>query len=120
MASEYKFGSNPFQDFLMESLMYDVDISDKEFIKEISSSLRLILENMLENPKEALYLEFDIKKDNEHYRIIGKNSVSALWLSGIIVDDAELIKNNSNFKLGNKLYTYDKNSHKLSYIIVDE
>lgn len=119
MASEYNFGINPFQDFLMESLMYDVDISDKEFVKEISSSLRLILENMLENPKEALYLEFDIEKDNEHYKIIGKNSVSALWLSGIIVDDAQYIINNSNFKLGDRLYKYDKETNKLSYIIVD-
>lgn len=120
MGSEYRFGINPFQDFLMESLMYEVDISDKQFISEITSSFKIILGEMLENPKEVLFLEFDIKNIDGHYKLIGKNSVSALWLSGIIVDDASLIMRNDKFKLGNKLFTYDKKTNELSYIIVDE
>lgn len=120
MASEYEFGVNPFQDFLMESLMYEVEISDKEFVKEISSSFKLILENMLDNPKEALYLEFEIKNNDGHYKIKGKNSASALWLSGIIVDDAEFINKNTNFKLGDRLYKYNTETNELTYKLEDE
>lgn len=120
MASEYKFGINPFQDFLVESLLYEVDISDNEFVREILPSFRLILENMLDNPKEVLYLELEIKNHDGHYKVIGKNSASALWLSGIIVDDAEFINKNTNFKLGDKLYKYDSETNELTYKLEDE
>jgi hypothetical protein len=120
MASEYEFGINPFQDFLMESLMYEVDISNSEFVNEIKPSFRIILEDMLENPNEVLYLDFKILNEDGHYKVIGMNSVSALWLSGIIVDNAELIIKNSNFKLDNRKYKYDVNTNKLTYKIEDE
>lgn len=120
MANSYEFGRNPFQDFLMESLMYDVNISNRQFLNEITSSFKIILEEMLENPKEVLFLEFDIKNIDGHYKLIGKNSVSALWLSGIFVDDASFIVRKNKFKLGNKLFTYNTKTNELSYIIVDE
>jgi hypothetical protein len=57
MGKIYKWGVNPFRDFLLNSIMFDVDISERGAKQDINSAFTYILTNLLNNEKDALYLE---------------------------------------------------------------
>jgi len=120
MGNEYVFGKNPFQDFLLKSVEFDLDISDKKLKNEINASFTYILENVLDNPKDALHLDFEIINIDKHFKVIGKNALSALWLSGILVDNAALIMKNNTFVIGRRKYHYDDKTNELTYSIMYE
>jgi hypothetical protein len=70
--------------------------------------------------KHLIYLDFDIiKNDGGSYNIIGKNAISALWLSGIIPIDVQAILDNNKFIIDDVKYTYNKKTNKLTYKIID-
>lgn len=119
----YEYGINPFNDVLIESLKYDVDISDRKRKPELSSIFIEILQNILNDEKLALYLDFDIVKKDGCYRVLGKNALTAFWLSGILIENLEsedvMFKNNV-FIIGDRKYKYDKKKYELTYTIIDE
>ena len=118
MGNEYRWGINPFQDFLLNSIMYDVDISNKLTKRDIDTAFKYILENILINTDEIIYLDFEIIRKENHFKVRGKNSISALWLSGFIPSDATLIIKNNAFIIGDKKYQYNKKTKELTYIII--
>jgi hypothetical protein len=120
MGSPYKYGRNPFQDFLLKTIEFDIDISDKKLKNEINSTFTYILENVLDNEKDALLLDFEIINVDNYFKIIGKNAVSALWLSGILVDNAELVMKNNTFIIGSKKYYYNNKTHELTHAQIYE
>jgi len=120
MGSKYKEGKNPFRDFLLKSMEFGLDISDKKLKNEISASFTYILENVLDNPQDALHLDFEIINIDKHFKIIGKNALSALWLSGILVDNSDLIMKNNKFLIGNRMYHYNDKTNELTYTIFYE
>jgi hypothetical protein len=120
MGSEYVDGKNPFRDFLLKSLEFGLDISDKKLKNEISSSFTYILKNVLDNPEDTVYLDFEIINIDNYYKIIGKNALSALWLSGILVDNTAIIMRNNTFVIGNRKYHYDNKTNELTYTIFYE
>ena len=64
MANLYSWGGNPFRDYLLNSLLVDIDISNKQTKRDINSAFKYILQNVLINPNEAVYLDFEIVKKN--------------------------------------------------------
>jgi hypothetical protein len=118
MGSEYIYGKNPFRDFLLESIMINVDISTKEAKRDIDSAFKYILGNILINREEIVYLDFEIKKNEEHYKLHGKNSISALWLSGFFPSDGSKIIKSTTFIIGNRKYVFDKETNELTYTTV--
>jgi hypothetical protein len=62
MANQYKWNINPFQDFLLASLMYDADISDTDLEVDIYIAFNSILGYLLNDSKEIELLDFEIKK----------------------------------------------------------
>jgi hypothetical protein len=118
MGSEYVYGNNPFRDFLLESIMINVDISTKEAKRDIDSAFKYILGNILINRDEIVYLDFEIIKNEEHYKIQGKNSISALWLSGFFPSDGSKIIKSTTFIIGNKKYVFNKETNELTYTTV--
>ena len=117
MASSYKLGNNLVQDFLMQSIIHGVDLLNKKNKADIYSTIVYILQYMLENPKELVYLDFDIVGNKENIKVVGNNSISAIWLSGIFPDDINIVLNKSRFKIGNRLYQYNKKTKTLTYKI---
>jgi len=120
MGSRYKEGKNLFRDFLLRSLDFGLDISDKKLKADISSSFTYILKNVLDNPEDTVYLDFEIINIDNYFKIIGKNALSALWLSGILVDNAGIIMKNNTFVIGNRKYFYNNKTNELTYTIFYE
>jgi len=120
MGSGYKTGYNPFQDFLLQLILYGADISNKKMKRDIHSAFSLILQNVLNNPNDVVYLDFDIVSDKNHIKVVGKNAISAFWLSGLFPSNIDYILKNNNIKMGNRIYKYNKKTKLLTYTIVDE
>lgn len=118
MGNRYVVGYNPFQDFLMHLMIYGVDLSNKKIKNDIHTAFSSILQNILDNPNDVVYLDFDIVGDENYIKIVGENSLSALWLSGIFPQNVDFILKNKSFKIGNRLYKYNKKV--LTYTIIDE
>lgn len=117
MGSEYKFLKNPFRDFMMRSMLYNVNILDKEYMVNIQNSFIMILGSILDDKTDITYLDFKLTGKPNNIKILGKNSISALWLSGIFPPNVGNIINKSTFVIGNKTYKYNKKTHKLTYKI---
>lgn len=118
MGSEYVYSKNPFRDFLLDSILIGVDVSTKESKRDIDGAFRYILENVLNNPEEIIYLDFEIIKNEEHYKLHGKNSISALWLSGFFPSDASKIIKSTTFVIGNRKYVFNKKTNELTYTVI--
>lgn len=119
MGNLYRFGYNPFEDFLVKSIMYGTDISDANLKPDIQNAFTFILQNILVNRNDAVYLDFEIKKAGVLYKILGKNAMSAVWLSGLFPANAMLMKNNV-FKIGNRTYKYNPKTYELTYKVTKE
>ena len=115
MADEYVYGINPFNDVLVEMVRAGIDLKSKKTKFEINESFKYILENVLEDEKISVHLKFDIVDDNGWCKLIGKNSISALWLSGVFISDVDLILNNTRFVIGDRKYVYNKKKCELIY-----
>lgn len=113
MANLYNFGYNPFEDYLIRLLMYNTNISDKKLKSEINNIFIHILENILDNENDLVFLDFEIQKTNEYYKVSGKNAISAVWLSGIFpLDVAQYVKENE-FNIGDKIFQYNSETYEL-------
>lgn len=117
MGSEYVYGINPFRDFLVKVIEYGADISKSRNKKEIDISFRYILENVLKDEKDAVHLDFEITNNEGYYTVKGKNPPSAFWLSGILVEDVDIMMDNNTFIIGNRKYKYDKKRGSLTFTI---
>lgn len=110
MESKYKWNENPIQDFFLQLIIDDVDISKKKNINEIREWLVNFIQEFLINRNDIIYLDFNIKKDSfENYKIISNNIITALWFKGIIptnIDDVlkknKLIYNKNIYSFNNK------------------
>jgi hypothetical protein len=108
MGSEYVWGKKPVQDTLLQMIAMGIDISDVQFKEELDHIFTLIIEIHLKNQEDLVYLDFKIKKTDMHYKLIGNNIVSALWLSGIIPKNPTAIMDANECHVGNAIYTFDK------------
>jgi hypothetical protein len=117
MGSSYVYGMNPFRDYLLEAIKYDFDISDSKMKPEIDASFKYILKNVLNNGKEAVHLDFEIIKKDSLYKIRAKNAPSALWLSGVLVENVEDMLDAKVFVIGERRYKYDKKTGSLTFTI---
>ncbi len=120
MGRTYKYGENHFRDYLMAGMQYGADISDVKNIGEVTTGFIYILEYLLPNKKDAVYLDFKITKKEKHYKVVALNFISALWLSGIFPENTDTVIRDNKFELENILYKYDKRSKKLKYKSINE
>ena len=118
MGSEYKWTINPFQDFMMASILNGVNISKKEFEPDMYSGLITIL-NYVETKEDCVqYMDFEIKKRKNYYRVIGNNLISSLWLSGIFPDNPHFVAKKNEFVFDNTKYIFNVKTKKLVKILI--
>ncbi len=115
MGSRYEWFVNPFQDFLFHAIIIGVNVSNMKVKEDINSAFVFILEKHLINKNDVIYLDFDVINKDGYFKLIGMNSISALWLSGIIPNDTSLVLANNTFVLGDREYHYNGKTYKLTY-----
>lgn len=118
MASDYIWNINPFQDFLFEVILNDIDISDKEMKSEIHMAFSRILEYYVPDKYENQYLSFDIKNKKGSFKVIAKNIVTALWLSGIFPANPKKVIGSNEYIIENTKYKFNPKTNKLTYKII--
>lgn len=108
MGNNYTWGLNPVRDTLLQMIAIGVDISDRQFKSELNTIFSLIIENHLKNREDLVYLDFKVKKTDMHFKVIGNNIVSALWLSGMMPRNPTAVYEKNECHIGGKTYTFDK------------
>jgi len=108
MGSEYLWGRNPMQDTLLQMIALGVNVADKQFKEELNTIFTIILENVVTDKEDLVYLDFKIKKTNMHFQLIGNNIISALWLSGILPKNPTAVYENNICHIADTVYTFDK------------
>ena len=107
MATTYIWDINPIQDILMKMLLSNVDISLGEEKQEIYNIFTYLLENFLKNKNDLIYLDFDIKKRKNFYKLIPNNLLSGLWFLGYFPDNPNQIIQKNEFTFDNKKYSFN-------------
>ena len=118
MGRIYKWSTNPFQDFLFRSILFDTDIADKEYEADIYVGFATILEYLIKEKRDIEYLDFEIKKKNTYFKVVAKNIITALWLSGIFPNNPKQVMETNVFMLENIKYMFNKKTKKLTYKII--
>jgi len=114
MGRIYKWNKNPFQDFLIMGMWYGNNIADKEFEADIYVGFSTILEYLIPE-KDSQYLDFEIKKNNNYFKVVGKNIITALWLSGIFPKNPKTVLNANEFIVKNIKYKFDSKTNRLTH-----
>jgi hypothetical protein len=98
--------------------MYDTNISDDEFQSEIRAAFTYLLQNILDNENDVVHLDFKIVGKDNYFKIVGKNAITAVWLSGIFPKNSNLMLKNNTFIIGNRKYNFNEKTCKLTYTII--
>ena len=114
MGSKYKWGVNQFQDLFFGSLLYDVNISDDNSITDIYVSITTFLEQIIDD-NVIEYLDFEITNKNNYFKIIGNNSITAIWLLGIFPPNPRQVLDTNVYVFKNIKYVYNEKTRKLTY-----
>ena len=114
MGSKYKWNVNPFHDFMLGSILNDVNIAKKEYEPDIYTGLITVL-NYAEVKEDCIpYMDFKIIKRGKRYRVLGKNLLSSLWLSGIFPDNPHHIAKRDEIIIDNVEYKFNNKTNKLT------
>ena len=115
MGRTYQWKINPFRDFLFASILYGDDIASKETEADIYVGIATILEYITKDKKDSDLLDFEIKKKNNYFRVVAKNPVTALWLSGIFPKDPKKVMETNEFIIDDIKYKYSLKTKRLTY-----
>ena len=115
MGSRYKFGINPFQDFLFTSILYGANIADKEFEADIYVGFVTILEYFVSDKNDVQFLDFEVEGKDGYFKVVAKNAITALWLSGIFPRNTRQVMDTNEFVMENMKYKFNVKTKKLSY-----
>lgn len=118
MGSSYDWGINPFQDFLFNSVIHNTDISDKELETDIYVGFATILEYFVDDERDIHYLDFEIRKKSTYFKVVAKNAITALWLSGIFPKNLRNVLETNEFVFENIKYRFNDKTKKLTYKLI--
>lgn len=116
MANKHIYGWNIITDFLVTLIIEGVDIINPNLKSVIEKEFGNFLQMYLINPKDVVFLDFEIVEKNGDSPIIilGNNILSSLWLMGIIPYDSLKTLRENKFEMDNIGYFYNKKTRKLT------
>lgn len=120
MAENYDWGINPLKDFIFQLLMYDSDISKEKYKIEIKNTILYLLEEIGVEEKDLNYLDYDIKRHYNKYKIIPENIVCALWFSGLFPTDCYKTNKENKLIFKNKKYIFNEKTKRLTWKKIKE
>jgi hypothetical protein len=107
MGNKYVWGIKEIQDMLMQVLMTDADISRKEMKASINEIISQYLQYYLKNDRDIVYLDFNIRKNDTYYKVVGNNILTALWLSGLFPADTKVVLEKNEYVIDKIKFTYN-------------
>jgi hypothetical protein len=110
MASNYTWGWSPLNDFFVGLILNGTDLTDNKLKLSIDIECSKLLAPHLNNPKDVVYLDFQILGDDDdgHIIINAKNILTALWLIGMIPNDSEGTLASNKLVIDDGEIIYDK------------
>ena len=115
MGNDYNWDTNPFQDYLLVSITHGVDITDKEVEADIFVAFSSMLTYFLGESSDIELLDFEIKNRKGKITIVGKNVLSALWLSGIFPENPKRVIITNEYRFKNIKYKFNTKTNKLTH-----
>lgn len=113
MGKIYKWGKNPFNDYLFLSMLNNTDISSSEFQGKILSDFIIILRNFI-GDNNLSYFDFHIKGNGNSFKLVANNIVTALWLSGVYPKDSDTVFHSNTCIYNQMEFKFNKRTKKLS------
>ena len=80
----------------------------------MNSGFRVLGAEFLNLDSGIWILEYEIKKKGVYYKVVAKNSISALWLSGIFPKDPKKVLETNEYVLDDIKYKYSVKTKKLT------
>lgn len=114
MANKYEWNTNPFNDYLIASLLLDNDITEKEMLDEIYDGFCTIIDYFTGNETDSEYLNFEIKEKNGFFKVVSGNAITAFWLSGIFPDSIRQVNRTNEFIFDDMEYKFNPKTKKIS------
>ena len=112
----YKWGYNPLKDFLFQLILNDEDISDDEIHEAVVDNVIYILKYLGIEGDCLKNLDFEIKKKRDAYfKVVLHNIVTAMWFSGVFVNDCSFAINNDFITFEDKIFKFNKKTKKLTW-----
>jgi hypothetical protein len=117
MGSEYSWRKNPFQDFLLNSILeHKIDISSKKYYNSVYNGFVTILAYFLDDDTLFQHLDFDIKKKKKTYKLVANNALSALWFIGVFPKDVNNVLITNEYVNNEYKYSYNQKTKVITYI----
>ena len=114
MGCGYIERENSIRDYLLQLVKMNINFDDNSVKEEINKTILNFLENVLEYPEYVIHLDFEIKSDCGYVKVVGKNIISALWLSGLFpLDINSVITSNVYYDYDCK-YVYNLKTNELT------
>ena len=116
MANKYYYGWNTMTDFLITLIIEGLDVTNPNLKSTIEKEFGNFLQMYLINPKDVVFLDFEIVEKNSEtpITIIGNNILTALWLMGIIPNDSRKTLEENIFEMDGTSYFYNSKTRKLT------
>jgi hypothetical protein len=107
MGNKYEWGTKEIQDMLMQVLSAGADISRKEMKTSINEIISQYLQYYLKNDRDIVYLDFNIRKNDTYYKVVGNNILTALWLSGMFPANTKAVLEKNEYIIDKIKFTYN-------------
>lgn len=111
----YKWGYNPLKDFLFQLILNNYDISKDEVFNEIELNIINMLTYLGIDEHCLKFLDFEIRKKDNHFKVISNNIVTAMWFSGAYINDCSFAIDNNSVTFENRKYRFNKKTKKLTW-----
>lgn len=116
MSEMYEWGYNPLKDFLFQLILKDHDISDDEIFNDIVDNILYMLRYLNISEDCLTNLDFEIKKKGDSYfKIVPHNIITAMWFTGVLINDCSFEIDNNSIIFENYIYKFNKKTKKLTW-----
>ncbi|HPC09451.1 MAG TPA: hypothetical protein PLN85_00055 [archaeon] len=115
MGSKFQVSNNFIENYLLYLIFNNIDLSNKDVLTKTHATFVQILQKNKGVGENIVFLDFDIKGDNVYIKVIPKNFISALWLSGIFPENVYDLIDKNQCLVDNVVIKFNKKTKRLTY-----